>query len=574
MIKKNAGGLQMRTLAMCSITVGAAIVLSSCATDMERGGGDMRFPGHPETSAAITPEDFKARVKAVSDDAFEGRGPGTERGEAAADWIAAEMTRIGVKPGNRGSYFQNVPTASITMDPKASSFAISGPDGTKTLKFADEVSFWTPRFDKADQKVVNSDLVFVGYGATAPEEKWNDFAGIDVKGKTIVVLINDPGFATGDAMFKGRAMTYYGRWTYKFEEAARRGAAAVIIVHETVPAAYGWQVVRNSNTGAKYYLDAPNGNADRSVVHSWVTTEVAKDLFARAGLDFEEMKAKANKRGFKAVPMKGLRLTANTHSEISHMTTRNVVGVVEGRVKPNEYVLYTAHWDHLGIKPDVPGLDKIHNGAIDNGTGVSATLDIAEAFAKGPKPRRSVMFAFVTLEEQGLLGSEYFAAHPPVPVNRFVGGINIDGILPQSRTRDMSVTGSGGSQMEEILAAVAKSHDQYVSPDPEPEKGGYYRSDHISLAKVGVPMLRTGAGPDLRQGGKDAGMAIRDDYRVKRYHQPSDEYDSSWDMASPMEEISTLYEVGERLANSSQWPNWYKGNEFRAVRDRSMRGWK
>jgi Zn-dependent M28 family amino/carboxypeptidase len=555
------------------VAVAMAITLGACATGMQ-SSGTLEFPGHVETQAAIAPGDFKARVKALADDAFEGRGPGTTRGEAAADWIAAEMQRIGLKPGNNGSYHQNVPAVAIALDPSASSFEIDGPNGAKQLKFADEVAFWTPRFDKAEQRIANSDLVFVGYGVNAPEYKWNDYAGIDVKGKTVVLLINDPGFVThDDSLFKGRAMTYYGRWTYKFEEAARQGAAAVIIVHDTLPAAYGWQVVRNSNTGRKLYLDKPNGNSDLVTVQSWVTLDTAKALFTQAGMDFDTMLAAANKRGFKSVPMKGLKLSAVTYSSLDHLNTRNVIGIVPGRVKPNEYVLYTAHWDHLGVKPDVPGPDKIHNGAIDNGTGVSAVLEIGEAFAKGPKPpRRSVMIACVTLEEQGLLGSEYLAAHPPVPLNRIAGGVNIDGILPQGRTHDMSVTGSGGSQMEEILAAVVKSHDQYVSPDPEPEKGGYYRSDHISLAKVGVPMLRAGAGPDLRDGGKEAGMAVREAYRTQHYHQPSDEYDPNWNMASPMEEIAALYEVGDRLANSSAWPNWYKGNEFRAIRDRSMRG--
>ncbi|MBI1210070.1 MAG: M28 family peptidase [Alphaproteobacteria bacterium] len=557
---------------MRALAIGAALFLGSCATGMH-DSGPLQFPGHVETQAAITPDDFKSRVKALADDAFEGRGPGTIRGEAAADWIAAEMQRIGLEPANNGSYFQTVPAVAITLDPQASSFEIDGPNGARTPKFAEEVAYWTPRFDKTEQRVENSDLVFVGYGVDAPEYKWNDYAGIDVKGKTVVILINDPGFVThDDSLFKGKAMTYYGRWTFKYEEAARRGAAAVIIVHDTVPAAYGWQVVRNSNTGRKLYLDNPNGNTDQVTVQSWVTLDVAKALFADAGMDFEQMMLAANKRGFKSVPMKGLKLNVVTHSSLDHLTTRNVIGVVRGRVKPDEYVLYTAHWDHLGVKPDVPGPDKIHNGAIDNATGVSAILEIGEAFAKAPRPpRRSVMIASVTLEEQGLLGSEYFAEHPLVPLNHIVGGANIDGVRPMGRAKDMSVTGSGGSQMEEILAAVLKTQGRYASPDPEPEKGGYYRSDHISLAKVGVPMLRASAGIDLREGGKAAGMAVRDEYRTKHYHQPSDEYDPNWNMANPMEEITALYEVGDRLANSRAWPNWYKGNEFRAIRDRSMR---
>ena len=513
------------------------------------------------------------RIKALADDAFEGRGPGTERGEMAADWIAAEMTRIGLEPGNNGSYFQNVPAVAIALYPESSSFEIAGPKGVQRLKFAEEAAFWTPRFDKTEQRIADADLVFVGYGVNAPEYKWNDYAGIDVKGKVVVLLINDPGFAThDDSLFKGRAMTYYRRWTYKFEEAARQGAAGVIIVHDTVPAAYGWQVVRNSNTGRKLYLDGPNGNTDQVTMQSWVTLDVAKSMFADAGMDFDAQMLAANKRGFRSVPMRGLKLNAVMHSSLDHLRTRNVIGVVRGRERPNDYVLYTAHWDHLGVKPDVPGPDKIHNGAIDNASGVSAILEIGEAFAKAPRrPRRSVMIASVTLEEQGLLGSQYLAAHPPVPLAHIVGGLNIDGISPQGRSRDMTVTGSGASQLEDILASVLKTQGRYAAPDPEPQKGGFYRSDHISLAKVGVPMLRASAGIDLREGGKPAGMAVRDAYRTLHYHQPSDEFDPSWNMASPMEELATLFEVGDRLANSSAWPNWYKSNEFRAIRDKSMR---
>ena len=302
-----------------ALTLAAALTVAAC------GGVQTPSLGAPQqpTVAKIAGADFAWRTKALADDYFEGRGPGTARGEAAADWIADELKRVGLKPGVNGSYFQDVPAASIALDPAKSSFEIEGPDGAKALKFGDEVAFWTPRFDKGHQAVRDSELVFVGYGVTAPEERWDDFKGVDVKGKTIVLFINDPGFITRDKrLFKGRAMTYYGRWTYKFEEAARRGAAAVIIVHETEPAAYGWQVVRNSNTGAKYYLDKANGNADLVTVHSWVTTEVAKDLFARAGLDYAKLRLEANKRGFRAVPMKGLKLNAVTHSAVARMNTR------------------------------------------------------------------------------------------------------------------------------------------------------------------------------------------------------------------------------------------------------------
>jgi Zn-dependent M28 family amino/carboxypeptidase len=551
-----------------AVVLSAALALAACSGLQTSNLGVAPQP----TVAKIAGADFAWRTKTLADDHFEGRGPGTAKGEAAADWIADELKRVGLKPGaNNGSYFQDVPAASITLDPAKSSFEIVGPDGAKALKSGDEVAFWTPRFDKGHQVVKDSELVFVGYGVTAPEERWDDFKGIDVKGKTIVLFINDPGFITRDKrLFKGRAMTYYGRWTYKFEEAARRGAAAVIIVHETEPAAYGWQVVRNSNTGAKYYLDKENGNADLATVHSWVTTDVAKDLFARAGLDYAKLRIAANKRGFRAMPMKGLKLNAVTHSAVARMKTRNVIGVVPGTAKADEHVLYTAHWDHIGVKPDVPGDDKIHNGAVDNASGVSALLEMAEAFAASP-PKRSVMFAFVTLEEQGLLGSAYLAQHPPVPLNKIVAGLNFDGVGPAGPSKDMTVVGSGASQLEDVLRKVLKARGRVVTADPEPEKGSFYRSDHISLAKVGVPMLYAGQGPDLVEGGIPAGMALRDDYRTKRYHQPSDEWSDNWDLSGPVETMEVAYEVGNSIANSNAWPTWYKGNEFRAVRERSLR---
>jgi Zn-dependent M28 family amino/carboxypeptidase len=484
------------------------------------------------------------------------------------------MRRIGLKPGNKGSYFQDVPAASTQLDPARSRFEIETPAGVIAPKFADHVAYWTPRFDKPDQAVSGSDLIFAGYGVKAPEHQWNDYEGIDARGKTVVVLINDPGFVTRDeTLFKGKAMTYYGRWTYKFEEAARQGAAAVIIVHETEPAAYGWQVVRNSNTGAKLYLDKPNGNADLVTVQSWVTEDTAKQIFAAAGLDYAAQRLAANRRGFKPVPMKGLRLNAVTVSATQRFTTRNVVGVVEGRRRPDEAVLYTAHWDHLGIKESAPGADKVHNGAVDNATGVSAILEIGEAFAKARRaPRRTVMIAAVTLEEQGLLGSEYLAAHPIVPLHKIAGGINIDAMLPISRSADMEVVGYGASELEPILARVLRGQRRYPVPDPEPQKGSFYRSDHISFAKRGVPMLYAGGGEVLRKGGREAGKAARKRYGDNHYHQASDQYNPLWLVTGPVEDTIALYETGRIVAQSRHWPNWYPGNEFRAIRDASLRG--
>jgi Zn-dependent M28 family amino/carboxypeptidase len=529
-------------------------------------------PPHPETTGAITTADLNARVRAIADDRFEGRGPGTPSGERAAQWIADEMQRIGLKPGNNGSYFQAVPAVTIALEAAKSSLSIAGPDGEKRFAFADEAVWWTPHFEQQDVRIDRAPLVFAGYGVVAPEENWNDYAGLDVRGKVVVVLINDPGFLTNDAgLFKGRAMTYYGRWTYKFEEAARQGAAGVIIVHETEPAAYGWQVVRNSNSGGLSYLDAPDMNKAMIPLRSWITHESAQALFRRAGLNYDEIKIAANRRGFRAVPLGQLTVSTSMHSTVSHISTRNVVGVIEGRARPNEYLLYTAHWDHLGLKPDLPGADKIYNGAIDNGIGVSSILEIAEAFVQSDTPpARSVAFLFWTLEEQGLLGSEYFAKNPIWPLKSIVAGINQDGSLPQGGARDMVIVGSGASELEDMFAQVLRLQNRVMTADPEPEKGFFYRSDHISLAKVGVPMLYPGGGFDLRVGGTAAGQAVKNRYNESFYHQPSDQFDPSWNISGPLDDAIVLFAFGERLANGEMWPNWREGNEFRRIRDSSL----
>jgi Zn-dependent M28 family amino/carboxypeptidase len=535
-----------------------------------------QLPPHPVTYQMIDAADLAARDKAIADDAFEGRGPGTRAGERAADWIADEMKRIGLQPGNHGQYFQDVPAVTITLDPSRSTLSIATPQGELTPRFPDDAVWWTPRFANESVTVESAPLVFVGYGVVAPEYHWNDYAGIDVKGKTVVILINDPGNEDANpdpAFFKGRAMTYYGRWTYKFEEAARQGAAAAIIVHETVPAAYGWQVVRNSNSGAKSWLDNPAKNAGMVAVEGWIGLDAAKDLFRRAGLDYAALKAAANKPGFKAVNMTGETLTAEARSTVTHMTTRNVIGVVKGSTHPDDYILYTAHWDHLGVKPDIPGVDKIYNGAVDNGIGVAGMLEIGEAFARQkPAPRRSIAIICWTLEEQGLLGSQYFAEHPLWPLSHIVAGVNIDADPPEGRARDLVLIGGGASQLEDLLAVALKNQNRVISPDPEPEKGHFYRSDHISLAKVGVPMLDPDGGYDLVDGGKAAGQAVRDDYREHRYHQPSDEYDPHWDLTGPVDDLKAIYAFGQALADTESWPDWYEGNEFRAIRDASRAG--
>jgi Zn-dependent M28 family amino/carboxypeptidase len=533
-----------------------------------------QYPAHPATRAAICATDLSARDKAISDDSFQGRGPATAAGEAAADWIADEMKRVGLRPGNHGSYFQPVPAVTITLDAAKSVFTIDTPRGALTPKFPDDTVYWTQQYASDTVKVAASPLIFVGYGVVAPEYRWNDYAGVDVKGKTVVILVNDPGNEDphpDPSFFKGKAMTYYGRWTYKFEEAARHGAAAAIIVHETGPAAYGWQVVRNSNSGPRSWLEAADKNSSTVPVQGWITLDTARDLFERSGLDYDRLKAAANRRGFRAVPMAGETLSVEAHSTIAYVTTRNVIGVVRGSKHPDDYVLYTAHWDHLGVKPDVAGPDKIYNGAVDNGLGVSGILEIAEAFTHSKsRPQRSIAFICWTMEEQGLLGSQYFGEHPLWPLNHIVGGINLDANLPEGRAHDLVIVGRGSSQLEDLLAKVLEKQNRILTADPEPEKGHFYRSDHFSLSKVGVPMLAPAGGHDLIDGGTAAGQAVSDDYRSHRYHQPSDEWNPNWDLSGPIEDLQAYYEFGRELANNDAWPDWYTDDEFRATRDKSM----
>ncbi|HWA02548.1 MAG TPA: M28 family metallopeptidase [Rhizomicrobium sp.] len=555
-----------------TLTSAASLLLSIAATAALAG-----YPAHPDTSPDITKADISIRDKAVADDAFEGRGPGTKTGEAAAQWIADELKRVGVKPGNHGSYFQPVPAVSIRLDAAKSSFAFETPKGAIEPKFPDDVTYWTPQFARPEVRVSKSPLVFVGYGVVAPEYGWNDYAGIDVKGKTVVILVNDPGNEDADpdpAFFKGRAMTYYGRWSYKYEEAARQGAAAAIIVHETIPAAYGWQVVRNSNSGKKYWLDAKDRNSSRCPIEGWITLDTAKDLFGRAGLDYGQLKAAANKKGFKAVPMEGETLDVDAVSTIDHLMTRNVVGVIPGYRRPGDVFLYSAHWDHFGRKESAPGTDKIFNGAVDNGMGTSMVLELAEKFASQKRPQRSVGFLFWTLEEQGLLGSEYFAEHPVWPRDHIVGLLNTDADGPKGPARDMALGGNGQSDLEDYLADALKTQNRVITPDPEPEKGGFFRSDHFSFARFGIPAITPGGGTDLVDGGEAAAKALRDDYLAHRYHQPTDEWHADWDLRGPEEDVEAMYIVGDTLANSDAWPGWKEGSEFKAKRDAMMAGKK
>ncbi|MDZ7626780.1 MAG: M28 family metallopeptidase [Parvularculaceae bacterium] len=519
----------------------------------------------------ITADDLKRHIRTLSSDDFEGRGPTTPGGEKTRSYIAAEYQRLGLTPVGE-SYFHDVPMVESTLDPATSFLTIDVNGDTRALRYKTDAVWGTKR---AEPEVAfsASDMVFVGYGVVAPEHQWNDYDGVDVKGKTVVILVNDPGFLTNDeTLFGGKAMTYYGRWTYKYEEAARQGAAAALIVHDTVPAAYGWNVVEGSWSGPQIDLQRADNGASRAALEGWITKETAASLLTAAGLDLETLTASANRRGFKPVAMTGLKASGKITQVIKRSSDANVIGVLKGTEAPDEYFLYMGHWDHLGLDPGQEGEDKIFNGAVDNATGIAGILEIAQKFASGPRPRRSIMVVAVTAEESGLLGSAYLGENPPVPLNMIAGGINIDGVLPAPAAKDIIVVGYGASALEDILDKHAKAAGKYLRPDPESEKGYFYRSDHISLAKKGVPMLYADAGSDLVNGGEAAGKLLGDDYTANRYHQPSDEFDESWDLSAMAGSMAILHAVGAEVANSSDWPNWREGNEFRAIRDASRAG--
>lgn len=537
----------------------------------DTASSDFPMPSHPETSPEIVEADLHARLSIIANDVFEGRAPGTEAGEASAQWIADEMARIGLKPGANGNWFQKVEMVATEVDLEQSGFSVAINGESEALAPGKDVVFWTKRQTEAPTDFTDSDMVFVGYGVVAPEYDWNDYEGLDVEGKTVVMLVNDPGFATKDPdLFNGNAMTYYGRWTYKFEEAARQGATAAILVHETEPAAYGWNVVSGSWMGEQADLVRKADGMDRVPLEGWISMSTAERLFDAAGLDYAEMKDAAKTPGFKPVEMTGLASSGKIVQTVRKGDSRNVAGMIEGSERPDEYILYTAHWDHLGKKVNFATEDAIHNGAVDNASGVAIMLEAAEALATGPQPERSILFLSVTLEESGLLGSAYFAENPFVPLNQIVAGFNTDGVLPVGRTKNMVVVGYGASELEDRLTAILDAQGRYVTPDPQPQNGYFYRSDHISLAKKGVPMLYADGGQDLVNGGTAAGMAAAADYTTNRYHKPADEYDPSFDLSGFAEDADVLRQLGDGIANSTDWPEWYEGNEFKAIREASL----
>ncbi|EQB00224.1 peptidase M28 [Sphingobium quisquiliarum P25] len=516
---------------------------------------------------------MKEVVKELSSDAYEGRAPGTAGEEKTLAYLVQRFEALGLKPGNKGSWFQDVPLVEITAR-DVTPLRFTGGKTAVSAEYGPEMVIATYRTAQPHVEVKDSPVVFVGYGINAPEKKWNDYAGVDVRGKTVIILVNDPDYqaAALTGPFNGRAMTYYGRWTYKFEEAARQGAAAAIIVHDTEPAAYGWNVVQSSWTGAQHVADSADGNARQSAAIGWIGKDKAAALMASAGLNLDTLSAAAKKRGFKAVPLKGVKASVSFDNVVRKHRSRNVAALLPGSTRPDEYVLYAAHWDHLGRCKAAPDGDDICNGAIDNATGTAALVALAEANVKAGPADRSQLFLAVTAEESGLLGSAYYADHPAVPLRQTVGGVNMDALSMAGLARNVVVIGKGKSQLDAYLDRALAAQKRIASMEPTPEKGFYYRSDHFSFAKKGVPMLYFEGGQDLVKGGTAAGAAAARDYEEHRYHGPKDEYDPNWDWSGVKADLELYYDVGRALADSTDWPNWTPGDEFRAIRDRSRAG--
>ena len=516
----------------------------------------------------INEKNIHLHVKELSSDKFEGREPGTVGGELTKKYIKESFKSSGLQPIKK-DFLLEVPLSKMEVNLDESYLEFKKAKDQRILIPGEETVFWSKRV-KETIEVKDSEVLFVGYGIVAPEYEWNDYEGIDVKGKTLIALINDPGFKTQDPdLFNGNAMTYYGRWVYRFEEAARQGAEALIIIHETAPASYPWKVVQNSWSGKQIDLKRPNLGMDRIKVEGWITDAVAEELFNEAGLDLEQLKEDALSSNFKPVPLKDFKMNAKLSNDLSFSVSHNVGGIKVGSKRPDEYVLMIAHWDHLGKREShSPSNDQIYNGAVDNATGVAGVIELANSF-KNVALDRSLLFLAVTAEESGLLGSQYFAEYPPIELSNIVAGYNFDGILPTGKTRDVVVVGYGASELENILEEELNELDMYITPDPAPEKGFFYRSDHISFAKKGVPMLYADGGVDIHDGGLEAGSKISNDYTQYHYHQPSDEYQDSWDLSGFKDHLEITRNMVLRLANSEEWPEWYEGNEFKAIREAS-----
>ncbi len=551
--------MSIESIARLDRVVAAAVLLpllAACA------GGGGAFDIAPE----VAEEHFRERVQTLSADAMEGRAPASLGEARAVAYMIEQFRDIGLSETPRGGYTQDVPLVAVTAS-SLTPLGIEGPNGELELDYANDMMVWTKQLTHASE-LNDSQLVFVGYGIVAPEYGWNDYAGVDVRGKTVVALVNDPGFAARDpALFNGNAMTYYGRWTYKYEEAARQGAAGVFIVHETGAAGYPWEVVSGGWSGEQFDLVAADKNMGRAAVEGWLTRDSAEAIFELAGAAYAEAREQAQQRGFQAYAL-GVSASVSFQNSVRYSDSQNVIGVIPGSERPDEYIVYTGHWDHLGVAGE--GEDRIFNGARDNAAGIAMLMGIAEGFLAAPEPpERSVVFLAVTAEESGLLGSGWYGANPVFPLETTVANINIDAPGLLGPTNDVTVIGFGSSELEDWLARAAQRQGRVLAAEPTPEKGFFYRSDHFNFARRGVPALYAKAGVDHREKGREYGIAWEAEWVAERYHKVGDEYDPDWDLRGLLEDMQLFYAVGAGLADSEAWPNWRPGNEFRRVRDAS-----
>nr|WP_137677165.1 M28 family metallopeptidase [Parerythrobacter lutipelagi] len=551
------------------LAAAGALTLGACNLSGDAGSGADASLDVPEVEDGDISEATMIDItRELSSDEFEGRMPGTEGETKTVALLTEKFAAAGLEPGNNGSWTQKVPLVEIT----GKDFAPLTVTGDNTELSFESRKDWVGVSYREDVQtsLEDSELVFVGYGINAPEREWNDYEGLDMKGKTAVILVNDPDFGTEslEGPFNGKAMTYYGRWTYKYEEAARQGAAGALIIHETEPASYGWNVVESSWSGPQAYAQRGENAAPLTVMNGWIQKPVAEQIFKAAGQDLSALSTAAKSKGFKPVAL-GLKAATSFRNDIRTFESQNVIGVLKGKTRPDEYVIHTAHWDHLGRCTAAPDGDDICNGAVDNATGTAALVALAEAHGKAGAPDRSLVFLAVTAEESGLLGAYYYASNPVFPLSQTVGGINMDAFLVGGPSKDVTVVGPGKSQLDAFLNKALETDGRTPTPNPNPEAGYYYRSDHFAFAKQGVPMLYVDGGEDLVEGGREAGAALGTEYRENRYHGPKDEFDESWDWSGVMQDLQLFYRIGRMLAMSESWPNWNEGDEFKATRDAS-----
>ncbi len=533
------------------------IILSSCTKTTEES-----------FKTSVDEENIRRHLKTLASDEFEGRMPFTPGEEKTLDYLVSEFEKAGAVPGNNGSWFQEVPMVEINSS-LGGNLSINGGESSFEFEKAKEFVALTRRVSE-EVVVESSPLVFAGYGIVAPEYNWNDYEGLDMEGKTAVVMVNDPGFGMGDtSFFKGNTMTYYGRWTYKYEEAARQGATGILVVHKTIPAGYPWGVVENGWAGPQLYLESEDGNQGRCAFEGWISWDSFQKLLETSGIEGSIIQS-AKSNDFTPVEM-GLECSLSMSNTIKHSKSKNVVAMIEGSERPDEVIIYSAHWDHLGVGNPIDG-DSIYNGALDNASGTTCILELARVFGSNPTPpKRSIIMLAVTAEEQGLLGSAYYSKNPIYDPKNSIANINMDGLTMNGPMNDLTVVGYGQSEMDELAEKAAKGQNRYIIPDPDPGKGYFFRSDHFNFAKIGIPALYCEGGADHTEKGKEYAEERKMDYLTNRYHKPQDEYDPNSDLRGMINDIMIFYEVGNELANSDQWPQWKEGSEFKAIRDSYMK---